>query len=408
MKFSSRRMAAVALSISLLAGSSAYAAPDATTGAPVSTEASLAETTEASSQSTQESSAEQTASSEQEAAWASQTEPETTQVELETQSVAGVAVALDAFNTAKENGQVDTSVEVAIVSMIDENASSVLEQYSNLGIASVNNYLNVRETPKKSGEIIGKMIRNSACNIVGEEDGWYQIESGAVKGYVSKEYILTGDEAKKIALDEAKLCAIVTTESNLNVRESASTDSKKITKICTNERYEVLSQQDGWIEISLEGNDESGELNTGFIAGDYADVRYALVEAYEFSPISSSSSVRNNIVNYALEFLGNPYVWGGTSLTKGADCSGFVKSVFRNYGISLPRTSRTQANAGTKISSSEMQPGDLVFYGSPINHVAIYMGNGKIVHAANPSKGIIISRWNYMTPVKIVNVLGNK
>lgn len=376
MKNFKMKTAAAALCLSLLAGNTVYAAPEEQTGESTSSETAA---------------------------------QESAQVELETESVAGIAVTLDAFNEAKQNGSVATGVEVELVSLTDENAASVLSQYENLGIANVSNYLNVRKEPDKNSDIIGKMIHYSACNIVGEEDGWYQIESGAVKGYVSKEYIITGDEAKKIALDEAKLCAVVTTESNLNVRESASTDSEKITKICTNERYEVLSEQDGWIEISLEGNDETGETNSGFIAGDYAEVRYTLVEAYEFSPINSSSSLRNNIVNYALEFLGNPYVWGGTSLTKGADCSGFVQSVFKNYGISLPRTSRQQANAGSKISSSDMKPGDLIFYGSPtINHVAIYMGNGKIVHAANSRKGIIISSWNYMTPVKIVDVLGSR
>ena len=106
--------------------------------------------------------------------------------------------------------------------------------------------------------------------------------------------------------------------------------------------------------------------------------------------------------------MGNPYVWGGTSLTNGADCSGFVMSVFAKYGVYLPHSSSGQSYCGTRVSSSQMRPGDLVFYGSGgINHVAIYIGDGMIVHAANTRCGIVINSWNYMTPVKIVNVLGN-
>src|SRR5699024_6318623 len=95
---------------------------------------------------------------------------------------------------------------------------------------------------------------------------------------------------------------------------------------------------------------------------------------------SSNSSLGQEIVNYALQFVGNPYVWGGTSLTNGADCSGFVQSVYAHFGISLPRTSESQMYAGTTVSYSEAQPGDLICYGS---HIAIYIGNGQIVHASN-------------------------
>ena len=188
-----------------------------------------------------------------------------------------------------------------------------MDNYTNLGIANVNSYLNVRKEPKKNGEIIGKMIRFSGCEILEDAGDWYKIKSGPVIGYVSKEYILTGEDAELIAVQEARLRAIVTTESNLNVRKEPSADSKKITKITTDERYDVLNQVNGWIEISLEGNDDGKDMSSGFISADYAEVKYALIEAYEFSPVTSSSSLRNSVVNYALQFLGNRYVWGGTS-----------------------------------------------------------------------------------------------
>ena len=105
---------------------------------------------------------------------------------------------------------------------------------------------------------------------------------------------------------------------------------------------------------------------------------------------------RVDLVEYAKQFVGNPYVWGGTSLTKGADCSGFVLSVFKKYGITLSHSSRAQANEGTKISASELKPGDLVFYGNGkgnINHVAIYIGGGQVIHASSPKTGIKISSY---------------
>ena len=126
-------------------------------------------------------------------------------------------------------------------------------------------------------------------------------------------------------------------------------------------------------------------------------------EAYTYSydtvkTVLSTSAFRNSVLTYAQQFLGNPYVWGGTSLTNGADCSGFVQQIFANFGYELPRTSREQANAGEKISLEEAQPGDLVFYqrdNGYIYHVMIYMGDGKVIHASSEKTGIIISDYNY-------------
>ena len=114
-----------------------------------------------------------------------------------------------------------------------------------------------------------------------------------------------------------------------------------------------------------------------------------------------------DLVEYACQFIGNPYVWGGTSLTKGADCSGFVLSVFKNYGYTLPHYSVSQSQCGTKISEDELLPGDLVFYsnGSRINHVAIYIGGGQVVHASSPKTGIRTSSYRYRTPVKFVRII---
>ena len=141
------------------------------------------------------------------------------------------------------------------------------------------------------------------------------------------------------------------------------------------------------------------------------EVRYALSEAIKFSPTEESASLRSRIVNYAMKFLGNPYVWGGTSLTNGTDCSGFTMSVMAHFGVGLPHHSGSQAGAGRSIKSSEMRPGDLVFYGNSrgkINHVAMYIGNGQVINAASRRSGIKISTWNYRTPICIVDVIGNR
>ena len=148
------------------------------------------------------------------------------------------------------------------------------------------------------------------------------------------------------------------------------------------------------VDYSDDGNTVSG---TGDSSSDYEYDEYGnvidtdnTVTDYDSSSASSSSSSGegSSVVSYATQFVGNPYVWGGTSLTSGADCSGFVQSVYANFGVSLPRTSYEQQNAGTEVSYADAQPGDLICYGG---HVAIYMGNGQIVHASNSRDGIKIS-----------------
>ena len=111
---------------------------------------------------------------------------------------------------------------------------------------------------------------------------------------------------------------------------------------------------------------------------------------------------RQAIVDFALQFEGNPYVYGGTSLTNGADCSGFVMSVFANFGYSLPRVAAAQCDASTKKDISQLEPGDLVFYGSGyVDHVALYIGDGKIIHASGAATGIKISNYDYQQPVAV-------
>ena len=294
-----------------------------------------------------------------------------------------------------------------------------INQYDNLVISKVNNYLNVREEPKSDGKIIGKMTSKAAGEVLETLDGWYKIKSGPIIGYISADpqYTATGQEAKDIAMQTATLRAVINTDV-LNVRTEPSTDAKIWTQIVKDERYPVVAQLDGWVEIELDSVDEEDgtTMDKAYIStrDNNVEVRYALNEAIKFSPAevaaNKAASRRSQIVNYALQFVGNPYVWGGTSLTKGADCSGFTMSVMAKFGVSLPHYSGSQAKMGKAVTSGNMRPGDLIFYagsGGQVNHVAIYIGNGQVVHAASRKSGIKISTWNYRSPVAIRNVLGD-
>ena len=132
-----------------------------------------------------------------------------------------------------------------------------------------------------------------------------------------------------------------------------------------------------------------------------------LIIPYSISEKKNSAAIRKEIVAYALQFEGNPYVWGGTSLTKGADCSGFTQSVFKDRGINIPRTSKSQAAEGKEVSLSDIEPADLLFYkkNGTINHVAIYLGDGKVISAGSPSTGIRVLDYNYRKPFKAVSYI---
>ena len=295
--------------------------------------------------------------------------------------------------------------------------AKVLNMYDNLGVSLASDYINVRSSPKEDGinNIVGKFPGYAGCNILGEEKGWYKIKSGAVTGYVRKDLIATGDTAQNLAVQHAQVMAIVNTES-LNVRSEASTDSKAWTAVTSGQRYNVLNQLDGWVQLELDAGDDDGEDQGAFVStrDNNVTVQYALQEAIEYYPAveaaNAAMAFRNKIVNFACQFVGNRYVWGGTSLTHGCDCSGFTQSVLKNFGISIPRVSRDQARTGTKVTSANMRPGDLIFYANrsgTINHVGMYIGNGQVVNAASTRSGIRIYRWNYRTPVAIRNVIGD-
>ena len=283
-----------------------------------------------------------------------------------------------------------------------EKAKNANWGYTNLGIANVDNNLNIRAVGGEDGKLVGKLPRNAACEILDSDGAWAHIKSGKVEGYVSEEYLFTGIPAKHKAEELAVTVARVTADS-LKVRAEANTESEVITLVPNGEELEVVSVTGDWIKVYLDDEEV-------FVSADYVEVSSELATAITMTELlygQGVSDIRVDVCQYAKEFLGNPYVWGGTSLTNGTDCSGFVLSVFKKYGVKLPRTSREQANYGTTIKVSEAKAGDLIFYGNgkTINHVALYIGGGQVIHASSPKTGIRISNVNYRSPVKAVRVL---
>lgn len=284
-----------------------------------------------------------------------------------------------------------------------EAADTKIAGYTNLGIAHVDNFLNVREGAGEDQKLIGKMSKNAGCEVLGVEGEWTKIRSGKVEGYVKSEYLYTGEEAKQVAAEAITLMANVVNTESLRVRTGPSMEDSTVDLIPLGEKLEVIEDMGEWIKVTFDSDE-------GYINAEYVELSEELDTAVTVTELQYGEGVsdaRVSIVQYAKQFLGNPYVWGGTSLTNGADCSGFVLSLYAKYGIGLPHSSRAQAGCGTRIDPANARPGDLFFYGngSGINHVAMYIGNGQVIHASTERTGIRISNAYYRTPVCAVSLL---
>lgn len=305
----------------------------------------------------------------------------------------GVAVLMETNRTAEEY------IQAA------EEAKGAAWGYTNLGIANVTSgNLNVRAVASTEGKLVGKMPKDSACEVLEvTQDGWAHIQSGEVDGYVSMEYLLTGPDAVLKAEELVKTVAISQGD-GLNVRDGASLDSAVLTQIPKGEELEYVATDGEWVKVLIDDEE-------AYISAEYVVVEEKLDTAITMTELlygQGVSDVRVELVEYAKQFLGNPYVYGGSSLTKGTDCSGFTMSVFKKFGVKLSHHAADQAREGTKISASELLPGDLVFYSDSkgnINHVALYIGGGRVIHASSPKTGIKISKYNYRTPVRYVRIL---
>ena len=366
--------------------------------------------------------------------------------------VAGVSVATTAEVVAVGTGSSSPSAGVSLAvadclvasneevaqeaaaqqEQVSENETPVVEsEYADIAIAQVDNYVNVRTEPNTESEVVGKLYNNSAATILQTtEDGWYEITSGNVTGYVKCEYVVAGDEelAKSVSTRYAKV-----TTTTLYVRTEPSTDAAVLTMVPIEDDLVVTDESiPGWALVTTEEGD-------GYVSTDYVTLTTEYVQAEskaeeearlakeeaereaaaaaaasarkknsESSSSSSSSSdssasysapTSSNgqaVASYACQFVGNPYVYGGSSLTNGTDCSGFVMSVYSAFGIGLPHSSSALRGCGYEVSLSSAQPGDIVCYSG---HVGIYIGNGTIVHASTPSSGITYSSVTYRSPI---------
>mgnify|MGYP002548194326 CR=1 FL=1 len=307
--------------------------------------------------------------------------------------------------------------------------------YDRLGIAKVDTYLNVRAKASTGSKVVGKLTKNAGCHIYSIKKGWAKIVSGDVKGYVKAQYLVKDEEAEQMAL-EVGTKVVTVKENGLRVRALPSTDSSIYSVLSYDEDFEVYREKLNaeWLEKFIAKNVKKREVKKvnydemansladwvcisvdndyAFVSKEYVEISYKLKRAVKVGQLATDgsdgvSSTRASVVEYAKNFLGNRYVYGGTSLTNGTDCSGFTMGVFSHFGYGLPRTSGSQAASTSSIKSSEAKPGDLFFYGSGghVNHVAIYIGGGMIIHASNPSSGIKISNAYYRQPIKVGRVI---
>ena len=350
--------------------------------------------------------------------------------------VAGFDLSLNegvSMKTVAEEKGLNTETECIIVEPAEVVKNEILEEmkedYSNLVIADVNDYVNIRSIPGEDGEIIGKLYDNSVGNFLEEDNGWYKIESGSCVGYVKAEFCVTGEAANELAKEVGRRIATVTTET-LNVRKEPNTETSIIGQVPMGEVLTVTDEAGGWVQIRV-------EEGYGYVSADYISLstefvkaesreeekarlkkeeeeRLAALEASrkaqeaaaaaaaaEAAQIQAAAATASNgngnlgqqVADFAVQFVGNPYVYGGTSLTNGADCSGFTLAVYSNFGVGLPHSAAAQNKKGTNVGSIDNAiPGDLVYYSG---HIGIYIGGGKIVHASNSRTGIIISNANY-------------
>lgn len=344
--------------------------------------------------------------------------------------------ALDTYDDTEET--TESSTELETESETETETQEDAQDFSGLVIARVTNYVNVRSIPSEEGEIVGKLYDKSVGEFIEEKDGWYKIVSGNCTGYVKGEYCVVGEEAEALAKEVGTTYAIVNT-TTLKVRKEASTESAVLGLVPIEEELVVVEELDGWVKIAIEEGDgyvsrDYVNLRTDFVhaesreeeearlaaearareearaaaaateasrAQQQAEVQVqkseanqaAIDSARNIAAASVGSEMGKSVIDYATQFVGNPYVWGGSSLTNGTDCSGFVMSVYSNFGVSLPHSSSALRSKGYDVGGLEnAQPGDIVCYSG---HVGLYVGNGQIVHASTSKTGIIVSSATY-------------
>ena len=306
--------------------------------------------------------------------------------------------------------------EAEVRAMADMQQETVVEEaaFLNPVVADVNGYVNIRSAASENSKVLGKFYDESVGELLGIENGWCHIQSGSIDGYVKASFCVTGEEAKTMVEEIGTRLAVVACD-GLYVRKEASKDSDIIRMAGMKDELLVLDVTEDWVKVDVEEGfgwvaKEYVELKTEYIhAESKEEERIRLAKESEERELARKAAIKKAasdlvitgdnemgvaVAEYAIQFVGNPYKWGGTSLTNGADCSGFVMKVYEEFGVSLPHSSAADRRQGSAVSGGlqNAQPGDLICYSG---HVALYIGDGKIVHAASEKSGIKISKADY-------------
>lgn len=383
----------------------------------------------------------------QEAATESEAEAEVkSEAEVETEMETKVDTGIVAETEAEVETVTDAETETELVTgdvteteaeMQIEPEAPVSEEFSLIGsyaIANVDRYVNVRNAPSTDDDVIGKIYDDAVAEIVavaGELEDWFQITSGNVEGYVKSEFFLYGEAAQEV-LDQYVISYAKVEADRLNVRAEQSADSTRIGRLNNGDKVKLLEDCGEWIKIQYT-DQKSGYVSAEYVTmtEEYSHAKTleedraekaakqerensqripTMTGVFPETTYTSNEELRKAIVDYALQFVGNVYINGGKSLEGGTDCSGLTCYVYKDFGYSISRTPQGQfTGAGRSIDYSEIQPGDIICYssngGKSCTHVAFYIGDGQIVHAANSRKGVIISAADYSPIIGIRNVI---
>ena len=327
-------------------------------------------------------------------------------------------------------------------------------------VAKVDTFLNVRSDASEDSTVVGRFYNGNVGTLIEQDGDWALVSSGNVYGYVKNDYVLSGVDAEEYIENNCDYVAKVTATA-LNVRESSSTDGEIVALSAQGDALSVVDVEDDWVKVTM-GADVTGYVSSDYVCLDYAyetaktieedgqaetvvasapqttepagtsteEIIYGIGDVNntesqdgitagdtntepmitdapaitETADPTTISTRGQEIADFAIQFVGNPYKYGGTSLTNGADCSGFVYAVYAHFGYQLPRSSYDQANAGYQVSVSDLKPGDLIFY-RDFGHVALYVGNGQVVHASTPQTGIKYSAYNYASICRVVRIV---
>lgn len=277
-------------------------------------------------------------------------------------------------------------------------AENLIDRYGTK-LATVNvTTLKVREERSTDSVVLTLVPEGEEFEVIKEYGEWVKIlVDDTTKGYVSKEYVNIRVKFKHaISIKEEREKIRRQREREEAIRRAEEERQRQIEEEQRRQAAERAAAQSRSSSSSSSSSSSASKSSTSSSSSGSSSSSNSSISS------SSSKGTASSAASYAQNFVGNPYVYGGTSLTNGADCSGFVQSVYSKYGVSLPRTSSSQSNSGSSVSLSNVQSGDLVFYASngSINHVAIYIGGGKVVHASNRRDGIKVSNINYRTPCK--------